>query len=54
VGVVPSVHKEGVSGPSKPATKCRQIIKQVKSIITQLYISKEHANYTMRFMQIRQ
>jgi hypothetical protein len=54
VGVVLGVHKEGFSGSSKPANKCRQIIKHVKSITTQLYISKEHANYTMKFMQIRQ
>jgi len=54
VSVVPGVHKEKVSGPLKPANKCRHIIKHVKSITTQLYISKEHANYTMRFMQIRQ
>jgi hypothetical protein len=40
-------HKEGVSSPSKPANKCKQIIKHVKSITTQLYISKEHENYTM-------
>jgi hypothetical protein len=40
--VVPGVHNEGVSGPSKPVNKCRQIIKHVKSITTQLNISKEH------------
>jgi len=47
VGVVPCVHKEGVSGSSKPANKFKKIIKHVKSITTQLYISKEHTNYTM-------
>jgi hypothetical protein len=28
VGAVPDVHKEGVSGPSIPANKCRQIIRR--------------------------
>jgi hypothetical protein len=40
--IVSSTHKEEVSGPSKPANKFRQRIKHVKSIITQLYISKEN------------
>jgi hypothetical protein len=44
VGMVPCVHKERVSGPSKLANKCKKIIKQIKSITTQLYISKEYAN----------
>jgi hypothetical protein len=44
VCVVPDVHKDEVSVPSKPGKKFRQIIKHVKSIITQLYISKEYAN----------
>jgi hypothetical protein len=28
VGAVPHVHMEGVSGPSIPANKCRQIIRR--------------------------
>lgn len=32
VVMVSDVHKEGVSGPSIPANKCRQIIKDVKII----------------------
>jgi len=49
VGVVADVHKEGSLVHRYMRTNVDKLIK-----ICILYITNEHANYTMRFMQIIQ